>query len=32
VAPGEYTVTLTYGKTKQEQGLKVDIAPGIETR
>jgi photosystem II stability/assembly factor-like uncharacterized protein len=32
VAPGEYTVTLSYGKTKQEQGLKVDIAPGIETR
>ncbi|HKC11728.1 MAG TPA: hypothetical protein VKI41_06685, partial [Vicinamibacteria bacterium] len=32
VAPGEYTVTLTSGKTKQEQRLKVELAPGIETR
>jgi hypothetical protein len=32
VAPGEYTLTLTHGKTKQEQRLKVEIAPGIETQ
>jgi hypothetical protein len=31
VSPGEYTVTLTYGKVRQEQKLKVEIAPGIET-
>jgi photosystem II stability/assembly factor-like uncharacterized protein len=32
VPPGEYTVTLKYGGTKQEQKLRVEIAPGIETR
>jgi hypothetical protein len=32
VRPGEYEVTLTHGKTKQTQKLKVDIAKGIETR
>jgi photosystem II stability/assembly factor-like uncharacterized protein len=32
VRPGEYTVTLTYGKTKQTQKLKVEIAEGLETR
>ncbi len=29
---GEYTVTLTLGKTKHEQKLKVEVAPGVETR
>ncbi len=32
VSPGDYTVTLTYGKVKQTQKLHVDIAAGIETR
>jgi photosystem II stability/assembly factor-like uncharacterized protein len=32
VQPGEYTVTLTYGKKKDVQKLRVTIAPGIETR
>jgi len=32
VKPGEYTVSLSYGKTKQEQKLSVEIAPGVETR
>ena len=32
VAPGEYKVTLTYGKAKSEQRLKVEIPPGVETR
>ena len=32
VKSGEYTVTLTYGKVKQEQKLKVEISEGIETR
>ena len=32
VKPGEYTVILNYGKTKHEQTLKVEIAPGVETR
>ena len=32
VRPGEYEVTLTHGKTKQTQKLKVEIAKGIETR
>jgi photosystem II stability/assembly factor-like uncharacterized protein len=32
VRSGEYTVTLTYGKAKQTQKLRVDIAPGIDTR
>jgi photosystem II stability/assembly factor-like uncharacterized protein len=32
VRPGEYTVTLTYGKAKQTQKLKVEIAEGLETR
>jgi photosystem II stability/assembly factor-like uncharacterized protein len=31
VAPGEYSVTLTCGKAKEEQKLRVEIAPGIET-
>jgi photosystem II stability/assembly factor-like uncharacterized protein len=32
VRSGEYTVTLTYGKAKQEQKLRVETAAGIETR
>lgn len=32
VKPGEYTVTMTYGKIKETQKLKVDVADGIETR
>ena len=32
VRPGEYKVKLTYGKTKAEAALSVEIAPGIETR
>lgn len=32
VRPGEYKVTMTYGKVKQEQKLVVEIAKGLETR
>jgi len=32
VRPGEYTITLEYGKAKATQKLTVEIAPGIETR
>ena len=32
VRPGEYTVTLKYGKTTATQKVKVEIAPGLETR
>ena len=32
VRSGDYTVTLTYGKAKHEQKLRVETAPGIETR
>jgi photosystem II stability/assembly factor-like uncharacterized protein len=32
VKPGEYTVTLSYGKTKATQKLDVSIAEGLETR
>jgi len=32
VPPGDYTVTLTSGKTKAKRTLKVTIAEGIETR
>ncbi len=32
VPPGDYTVTLTYGKTKAKQKLKVTLAEGIETK
>jgi photosystem II stability/assembly factor-like uncharacterized protein len=32
VPAGEYTVTLTQGNAKDERKLKVDVAPGIETR
>ncbi len=32
VKPGEYTVTLSYGKATATQKFQVDIAPGIETR
>jgi hypothetical protein len=32
VRSGEYTVTLTYGKVKHEQKLRVETAAGIETR
>lgn len=32
VKPGEYTVTLNYGKISQTQKVKVEIAEGIETR
>jgi photosystem II stability/assembly factor-like uncharacterized protein len=31
-ASGDYTVTMTYGKEKESQKFRVDIAPGIETR
>lgn len=31
VPAGDYTVTLTYGSTKQTQQLHVDLAPGLET-
>ncbi len=29
---GDYTITMSFGKLKQKQTLKVTIAPGIETR
>jgi photosystem II stability/assembly factor-like uncharacterized protein len=32
VPSGEYTVTLTYGKKKEVQKLRVTVASGIETR
>ncbi len=32
VAAGDYKATLTYGKARSEQTLKVDVAPGAETR
>ncbi len=32
VRSGEYTVTMTYGKVKQTEKVRVNIAPGIETR
>ncbi len=32
VPPGEYTVSVSYGDTTAEQKLKVEIAPGVETR
>ncbi|MDD8017327.1 MAG: hypothetical protein PHP42_03020 [Bacteroidota bacterium] len=32
VRPGEYTITLTYGKLTQKQKIKVDIAAGLETK
>ncbi len=32
VPAGEYKVTLTYGKAKSEQTLKVEVVPGVETR
>ncbi len=32
VKPGEYTVTLAYGKTSVKQKITVSIAEGIETR
>jgi hypothetical protein len=32
VRPGEYTITMTYGKVKQAQKVKVEIAEEIETR
>jgi photosystem II stability/assembly factor-like uncharacterized protein len=32
VPAGEYTVTLTHGPAKDERKLKIDVAPGIETR
>jgi len=32
VAPGEYKLTLKYGKAKSEQRLKVEIPAGVETR
>jgi photosystem II stability/assembly factor-like uncharacterized protein len=32
VRPGEYEVTLTYGKLKQTEKLKVDAVTGVETR
>jgi photosystem II stability/assembly factor-like uncharacterized protein len=32
VAPGDYKVTLKYGKAKSEQRLEVEVPPGVETR
>jgi photosystem II stability/assembly factor-like uncharacterized protein len=32
IPSGEYTVSMSYGKTSQKQKLQVTIAPGIETR
>jgi len=32
VRPGEYTVSLKYGKTKLKQKLQVTVPPGVETR
>ncbi|MDB4949965.1 MAG: hypothetical protein JWM27_2614 [Gemmatimonadetes bacterium] len=32
VPAGEYTVTLTFGRVKQEQKLHVDVGPNIETK
>ena len=32
VPGGEYTVTLSYGKLKHDQKLKVEVAAGVETR
>ncbi len=32
VPPGEYTVALTYGQVTEKQPVRVEIAPGIETR
>ncbi|HUG53522.1 MAG TPA: glycosyl hydrolase [Vicinamibacteria bacterium] len=32
VPAGEYKVTLSYGKARSEQTLKVEVAPGVETR
>jgi photosystem II stability/assembly factor-like uncharacterized protein len=32
VPAGEYTVTFTFGKVKEEQKVRVDVAPSIETR
>jgi photosystem II stability/assembly factor-like uncharacterized protein len=32
VPAGEYKVTLSHGKAKSEQRLKVEVAPGVETR
>ncbi|HKM90650.1 MAG TPA: hypothetical protein VJX29_08545 [Candidatus Acidoferrales bacterium] len=32
VRAGDYTVSLSYGKTTSTQKLHVDIAPGVETR
>jgi len=32
VRPGEYEVTLTFGKTTQKEKVKVEMAKGLETR
>ena len=32
MAPGEYKVTLSRGKTTSEQTVKVEMVPGVETR
>jgi photosystem II stability/assembly factor-like uncharacterized protein len=32
VPAGEYTVTLACGEAKSEQKLRIDVAPGVETR
>jgi photosystem II stability/assembly factor-like uncharacterized protein len=32
VPAGEYKVTLTYGSVKETQTVKVEVAPGVETR
>lgn len=32
VRPGEYEVTLTYGKVTEKQKVTVTVAPGLETR
>jgi hypothetical protein len=32
VPAGEYTISLSYGDTTATQKLKVEVAPGVETR
>jgi photosystem II stability/assembly factor-like uncharacterized protein len=32
VAPGEYTITFTYGKVSQSRKIVLTMAPGLETR
>jgi photosystem II stability/assembly factor-like uncharacterized protein len=32
VAPGEYTITFSYGKVSQSRTIRLTMAPGLETR